>query len=321
MNIKYLSLIVLIVQTTSHVLLLRYSRTVAVNISGDKSIVYLSSTVVILSEIVKVLACLVILSCSHRFKLSKICSDLYTSIWEKKFDTLKLIVPAGLYVIQNNLLFLALTHLDAAVYQVTYQLKILTTALFSVLLLQKKLSCPQWSALFLLMLGVILVQWPDGELSDSRISNIQQELLGLIAILLACMCSGFAGVYFEKLLKGTSQSIWMRNVQLGSFSVILGALGLLINDLQAIQQEGFFQGYNMYTWLVIISQAFGGLVIAVVIKYADNILKGFAASLSIILSAVFSYFLLHDFVPSVKFFIGCPIVVGSTILYGSVKSR
>lgn len=45
-------------------------------------------------------------------------------------------------------------------------------------------------------------------------------------------------------------------------------------------------------------QALGGLVIAAVIKYADNILKGFATSLSIILSTLISYFWLQDFVPT-----------------------
>lgn len=45
-------------------------------------------------------------------------------------------------------------------------------------------------------------------------------------------------------------------------------------------------------------QALGGLVIAAVIKYADNILKGFATSLSIILSTLISYFLLEDFEPT-----------------------
>lgn len=39
--------------------------------------------------------------------------------------------------------------------------------------------------------------------------------LGLTAVLLACCSSGFAGVYFEKILKGTAPSVWMRNIQLG----------------------------------------------------------------------------------------------------------
>ncbi len=39
-------------------------------------------------------------------------------------------------------------------------------------------------------------------------------------------------------------------------------------------------------------------MIAAVIKYADNILKGFATSLSIILSTFISYFWLEDFEPT-----------------------
>lgn len=50
--------------------------------------------------------------------------------------------------------------------------------------------------------------------------------------------------------------------------------------------------------LLTLPQALGGLVIAAVIKYADNILKGFATSLSIILSTLISYFWLQDFVPT-----------------------
>jgi UDP-sugar transporter A1/2/3 len=42
-------------------------------------------------------------------------------------------------------------------------------------------------------------------------------------------------------------------------------------------------------------QAAGGITVAVVMKYADNILKGFATSLSIILSSFVSFFFLNDF--------------------------
>lgn len=45
------------------------------------------------------------------------------------------------------------------------------------------------------------------------------------------------------------------------------------------------------------SQAIGGLLVAVVIKHAGNILKGFAAAASIVISSITSYFFLH-FEPS-----------------------
>ncbi len=79
-------------------------------------------------------------------------------IIQKPGETMKLLIPSGLYTLQNNLLFVALSNLDAATYQVTYQLKILTTALFSVLMLGKKLDMFKWVSLIVLMAGVSLVQ-------------------------------------------------------------------------------------------------------------------------------------------------------------------
>ena len=39
-------------------------------------------------------------------------------------------------------------------------------------------------------------------------------------------------------------------------------------------------------------------MIAAVVKYADNILKGFATSVSIVVSSIISYYLLKDFMPN-----------------------
>ena len=67
----------------------------------------------------------------------------------------------------------------------------------------------------------------------------------------------------------------------------------------------------------ILLQAFGGLVVAMTVKYADNILKGFATSISIIVSSVFSYLVMNDLVPGGYFVIGTGLVIIATFMYGS----
>lgn len=75
-------------------------------------------------------------------------------------------IPSAIYLVQNNLLYVAASNLDVATYQITYQLKILTTAIFAVLILNKKLIKTQWFSLFILVCGVAMVQ-----LSDSKVIN------------------------------------------------------------------------------------------------------------------------------------------------------
>ncbi|XP_041752878.1 UDP-N-acetylglucosamine transporter-like isoform X2 [Coregonus clupeaformis] len=312
-HLKYVSLGVLVLQTTSLVLTMRYSRT----LQGEGPR-YLASSAVVSAELLKILICLLLVFYDNNFSIRVLNRVLKEEILNKPMETLKLAIPSGIYTLQNNLLYVALSNLDAASYQVTYQLKILTTALFSVSMLGKRLGLYQWLSLLILMTGIALVQWPTeslGGISPTPLSAGSQ-LVGVIAVLIACFSSGFAGVYFEKILKETKQSVWVRNLQLGLFGLVFGLMGVFVYDGERVRESGVFQGYNSITWTVVALQALGGLVIAAVIKYADNILKGFATSLSIILSTLISYFWLEDFNPTSVFFLGAVLVIAATFLYG-----
>lgn len=46
---------------------------------------------------------------------------LKEEIVKKPAETMKLAIPAGIYTLQNNLLYVALSNLDAATYQVTHE--------------------------------------------------------------------------------------------------------------------------------------------------------------------------------------------------------
>jgi UDP-sugar transporter A1/2/3 len=107
----------------------------------------------------------------------------------------------------------------------------------------------------------------------------------------------------------------VRNVQLGLFGIVIGLGGCYMNDWGVVSEKGFFHGYNSMVWFVICVQAIGGLIVAAVVKYADNVLKGLATSLSILLSALVST-VLFDFGLTTMFLVGAVAVISAVFLYG-----
>jgi UDP-sugar transporter A1/2/3 len=208
-------------------------------------------------------------------------------------------------------------------------MKILTTAGFSVLLLHKKLSLGQWLALLFLAIGVAIVQIQtkgggsmkaaaDAMFSPSVNMHSMNAFNGFMAVAAACFTSGLAGVYFEMVLKNSQTNLWVRNVQMSAFSVLPALLPVIFSRGADWGMMGMFHDFGGWAWMTIAIQVFGGLITAIVIKYSDNILKGFATSLSIIISFLTSV-ALFDFQISFTFTLGSLVVLTATWLYNQPK--
>ncbi|KAF3916579.1 hypothetical protein ABW20_dc0102898 [Dactylellina cionopaga] len=346
---KHVSLVTLTFQNSALILIMHYSRIMPSHPGGR----YLTSTAVLMNEIIKFLICSYVAFHDQAAKDGPHTSWLTTAMTVYndvfKTDSWKLAIPAALYTLQNSLQYVAVSNLDAATFQVTYQLKILTTALFSVSMLSRKLSARRWLSLILLTAGVAIVQLPsseqdvtettkstlkvirdvimnrsatyDGIHKDTDPASQMNRSMGLSAVIVACTISGLAGVYFEKVLKGTSATLWVRNVQLSFYSLFPAFfVGVVWKDGAEIAQRGFFDGYNGIVWTAIAFQALGGIVVALCVNYADNIAKNFATSISIILSCVASIYF-FDFKVSAQFMIGSSIVLFATYLYSKTDSE
>ena len=301
---KWGSLGFLILQNSSHVVLLRYSRIVG----GDCS-KYVTSVAVLFAELLKLVFCLVVLTGQNG--PVGLFTRLSEDIWQRKVDTLKVAVPAVCFTVQNNLQFVAASHLGAALLQLLYQTKTLSTAILGVIILRKWLRCNQWVALCVLVVGVVVAQSSQGGGSSLNKGSIT---IGVAAALGVSMCSGFASVYLEKILKGDKTSIWVRNVQLCLFSIPLQFLAIYQRDWEKVQANGWLFGFCWSTWAVVCMFAFGGLLVAVVIRFADNNLKNLAMALAIILSCLVSV-PLFDFKPNGAFAGGGALVIVSIFLY------
>jgi len=285
---------------------------------------YLASTAVLLNEALKLALCLAVAFWDRRkidgsmSSLSTTVRNLGTEIFRR--DSWKLAIPACLYTIQNSLQYVAVSNLDAAAFQVTYQLKILTTAIFSVVLLHRRLNATKWLSLVTLTAGVAIVQLPSSSsapdtdhahhhhnrrsatyqgIAEEHAVSTMDPAKGLTAVVIACVISGLAGVYFEKVLKGSSTSLWIRNIQLSVWSLIPATIGVVFMDGAQIVERGFFEGYSGVVWTAIVFQAFGGIIVALCVNFADNIAKNFATSISILISCIASVHI-FDFVVTIN---------------------
>jgi len=221
-RMKKISLVLLTLQNCVVIVALKYSRTRAAKDSDGR--LYITTTAVALGEVVKFIISVWIIVWGGGLK--GLGEDVKTEMIDKPIECAKMIVPSLLYTVQNNLMYAAMYHISAAAFQCTMQLKILTTAFFSVVLLGKHLELHRWGGLAVLMLGCIFVNLDQSSGSPQPPSALegggaQYPLLGVAMTVTAACTSGLAGVYFEKLLKGAKTSLWIRQIQLS-----LGGMGI-----------------------------------------------------------------------------------------------
>ncbi len=107
---------------------------------------------------------------------------------------------------------------------------------------------------------------------------------------------------------------------MGIPSMIIALLTVYFQDRETVASKGFFVGYSRTVWTVIVVQAVGGLIVAVVVKYADNVLKTFASSFGIVISCIVSA-IFFDFHPNLAFLCGTFFVVMSTVLYSKPDKK
>ena len=107
---KHVSLVLLTVQNVASILLLRYVRT-------TPGLRFINSTAVFNSEIQKTIFSILLLIVEQQ-SVIKSLKLIYYQVIRQSTDTLKTGVPALLYTLQNNLLFAAISNLDAATFQV-----------------------------------------------------------------------------------------------------------------------------------------------------------------------------------------------------------
>lgn len=181
------------------------------------------------------------------------------------------------FVVMNMIGMWCTTLVSAALFVVLMQLKLVFTALVSRVVLSRKLKTVQYLALGIITAGCTTVG--STELSQSK-SDAEPGhplwMFGVLGLVLETFLSGVSSVHMQRVLTG--DALWARNVQLAMLSIIVYAI--------IAHHDGRCQtAQPCVTDCVLIAlSGFGGISVALTLRYAGAIEKTMATSTAVALT-------------------------------------
>jgi len=251
---------------------------------------YNATFVVLLTELVKlVMACGLYLT--HDGDVSLLLRSTLGSLPL----LLKYTVPALLYCVYNNLVYVNLGFFDPGTYNVLMQLRIVLTGVIYQVLFSKRLNRNQWISIVLIAIGCMIKE-------ATKLSSATGVTANLSAwLLLACqmLCSVLAGVYNEVLLKSDAgarsanikvttnlQNAFMYFNSILCNAAFLATKGTLEDSLSPSN----WAAISSPTVLCIIAiMSSVGLVTGYFLRHLDSVLKAIASALEVVLTTALSF--------------------------------
>lgn len=295
----------LVSQNTIAILLNSHALTPHIKESGTA---FNPQTGAILQDFIKILPC---------FAISVALGERPSAVLKSRTEVLRSGVPGFCYLLQNNLSFVAVSHIGPAEFAATQKIRILFVAVFSSWFLGKKVGCHRWFALMALCFGVLLVRASMNLNSDDTgpSSNQQDLALGVSAAVSASFISAVASVFCEKILKDSSTSLWVRNVHFSVYGCMIGIIGLFVTgNVEQVLTNGLFAGCNTLIVLAIVCNSIGGILVSLALKYINAIAANLSQIVGLLFITLFSV-LAQNHRADWMFLLGVAIVCCSMAFY------
>lgn len=295
-GVKMAVLSLLVVQNTSLRLVMKYARTQSPNFSA--------TVAVFLCEMVKFGVAFGILA-----RARGLVGAFYDVFAPRELG--RLVPPAALYLASDRLHHVSVRLLSVAAFQILSQSKVLTAALFGKLFRGRDVTGRQWVALVVLGGGIAVCQL--GDQLFAAAASLEAPPLGFACVLTTSCLGAAAGTYTEAVLQRPASDetyLWRRASQ-------MALLGSAIAAGPAATAPSGSKGFTAAVYAVVALNAAGGLLVAAAMRYADNVLKTLAASLSIVVSSVAAFALLGADAPTPSFALGGAAVVAAVYVYGT----
>jgi len=255
------------------------------------------------------------------------------------------LVPALLYCISNNTAYICFELLDSpALYSAFKSTEVLVVAFFSIIIWGRSLSAVQWSAMAVLVDGVLVC-------TLAKKSIPTENLLEAGAFtMLHVSCSALASVWIEKMYKyggfssipsvqpDPSISFWHNNCHLCVWATVADVVYNLVfaavygktevpdgngGYLDGMEFFWSFHGWNNYCYLIILNLAFMGLATGGVLKTMSAVVKVFVQSAQLLTAIMLTAVLIPDKDQNITMLYMCGVcsVLLAIVLYKSSGAK
>jgi len=224
-------------------------------------------------------------------------------------------VPGFIYAATNALTYVVLKDLEVGTYAIISVAKIPITAFLMRLTLGKKLRRGQWLALALLICGSLC-----SVVSFDKTDHIRAPARTVALTIFGNLLSAIAAIWSEYLLKGSNQNMHVQNAQLYFHGVVACAIAVYVNRLLGTSTGRIPVISDPTSWISVITLTGIGLSSAVVMKYADNIVRLFLSGTSLGVSKLLSNYFFDEKL-DVQHGVGCVLILSAFMVYEIPASR
>lgn len=276
-----------------------------------------TSSLVLGAEFVKTLGCIAMLYTDG--DLGKVLRS-----WTFQRFILVAGVPSLTYLVQNWCIQVAYQHVDGVIFNILNQSKMPFTALFAFFILGKRQSQIQCIALFAVTIAGILiatnapVNEVNGHEDKNGYSYWSMSSVGILCVILASALSGVGSGVVEWTLQGkekrNSYLFTAEMALLGSLVIFLSLYFDISAEGEIWRKEGLFAKWTKYTWIPVLTQGLGGIVVGLITKVAGGVKKGFAVICGLVFTCMWKCFVYAEPL-SPQTFLAVPLVAASIYLH------
>lgn len=191
-------------------------------------------------------------------------------------------VPGILYTIMNGIGMGVTPYINATVFSIIMQMKLVFTLLLSATILRRRFTSGQYISVMSVMIGTIAMVVSTRRKTGTDDDGVRDVYLwAVLALFFETFLSGMSTIYVQSMFQQDKRAIWHRNVQLAVF-------GLLLCSVRgAIMQEcAHTTSLNGHDMVLIFLNVVGGILVAFALLYAGGVEKCVATCLSVVCTIV-----------------------------------